>query len=273
MEIIKAIIFGIIQGITEWLPISSTGHMILVNEFITLDVSTAFWEMFLVVIQLASIFAVILLYWRTIWPVGLQNNSTNKQLYLKKDIINLWGKIIIGSIPAAIVGLLLDDWFQRYFYNWWTVAIMLIVVGILFLYVENKSYPSTADSLEQITYKQAFAIGIFQMIAAILPGTSRSGSTIIGGLMNRVSRTAAAEFTFILAIPAMIGASLLKLIKFGFSYTGTELTILLVGMVVSFVVSIFIIRFLMAYIRKHDFKIFAWYRIVLGILVIVYFSL
>lgn len=261
MEIIKAIILGIVEGITEWLPISSTGHMILVDEFMKMNVSAEFKEMFLVVIQLGAILAVVVIYWNTLIP-------TNKKTWI------MWMKIIVACIPAAIIGLLFDDVFNALFYNYQTVAIMLILVGILFIIIENKQKHTVpkVTNLDDLTYKQAFLIGLFQLVAAVFPGTSRSGATILGGLMIGVSRTVAAEFTFFLAIPVMFGASLLKLVKFGFHFTGNEAVILINGMVVAFLVSIAAIKFLMGYIKKHDFKVFGWYRIILGILVLGYFG-
>lgn len=262
MEIIKAIVLGIVEGITEWLPISSTGHMILVEEFMKMDVSAQFMEMFLVVIQLGAILAVVVIYWRRLIP-------TDKKTWI------MWIKIIVACLPAAVIGLLFDDLFNALFYNYQTVAIMLIVFGILFIVIENrnkKMVPKVND-LDSLTYKQALIIGLFQVIAAVLPGTSRSGATILGGLMIGVSRTAAAEFTFFLAIPVMFGASLLKLVKFGMHFTGTEVTLLLNGMVVAFLVSLAAIKFLMGYIKKHDFKVFGWYRIVLGVIVLGYFGI
>lgn len=271
LEILKAILFGIVEGITEWLPISSTGHMILLGEFVTLNVSEEFWEMFLVVIQLGAILAVVLLFWDKIFPF----NFKKSQPFIRKDIFSLWFKALTACIPAAVIGLAFDDVFDALFYNPWCVAAALIVFGVAFIIIENhnKNMHPAITSLDRITYKTALMIGVFQLIAAIFPGTSRSGATIIGALLIGVSRTAAAEFTFILAIPVMFGASLLKLVKFGFSFTGEELAILLVGMVVAFAVSVIVIRFLMGYIKKHDFKVFGWYRIALGIIVLAYFIL
>lgn len=272
-EILKAIVFGIVEGITEWLPISSTGHMILLGEFVKLDVSEEFWEMFLVVIQLGAILAVVLLFWNRIFPFGIRNDNFKKKIYVKKDIFSLWFKILVACIPAAVIGLAFDDVFDALFYNPWCVAIALIVFGVAFIVIEerNKNMRPRITSLGQITYQIALLIGFFQLIAAIFPGTSRSGATIVGALLLGVSRTVAAEFTFFLAIPVMLGASLLKVVKFGFSFTSMELTILFVGMIVAFLVSVFVIRFLMGYIKKHDFKIFGWYRIILGIIVLLYF--
>lgn len=278
-EILKSIIFGIVEGITEWLPISSTGHLILVEQFIKFkEVSPEFWSMFQVVIQFGAILAVVLLYWKRIWPI-----TNNKQKAIKKKgilshfdkkIMSLWGKILVGCIPAAIIGLLFDDVFEALFYNPVCIAIALIVFGIAFILIENRKKPNKNEKEKnsQITYKDALIIGVFQLLAAIFPGTSRSGATIIGGLLIGLSRPNAAEFTFYLAIPTMLGASLLKLVKFGFAFTGAELLILLIGMIVSFIVSLFVIKFLMNYIKKHDFKIFGYYRIALGILVLLCFS-
>lgn len=275
LEILKAVLFGVVEGITEWLPISSTGHMILLNEFVKLNVSSQFWDMFLVVIQFGAILAVILLYWKTIWPLGIYRHRKRTRIVWKKDTLSLWGKTIVACVPAGVVGVLLDDWLDEHLYNWLVVAIMLILVGVAFLVVEKvmKDRKPQITELKDLGMKQALIIGMFQLIAAVFPGTSRSGATIIGGLMIGVSRTVAAEFTFILAIPVMAGASLLKMLKFGFHFTGMETAVLGTGMVVAFVVSVIVIRFLMGYIRKHDFKPFGWYRIVLGALVIVYFAL
>ena len=268
IEIIKAIFFGIVEGITEWLPISSTGHMILLNEIVKLDVSKDFYDMFQVVIQLGAIMAVVILYWNQIFPIKKKDDK----LTVDKNIMSLWGKILVACVPAAIIGLLFDEVFEKLFYNYVCVAIALIVFGIAFIFIENKNKGKTAkiNSLKELSYNTVLLIGIFQLIAAIFPGTSRSGATIVGALILGVSRTVAAEFTFFLAIPVMFGASLLKLIKFSFAFTGLELAILLVGMIVAFVTSMFIIKFLMSYIKKHDFKVFGWYRIVLGIIVLLY---
>lgn len=277
MNLLKAALFGLVEGITEWLPISSTGHMILLNEFVTLDVSEDFWNLFLVVIQFGAILAVILLYWKTIWPLGLYHHRKRTRIVWKKNTLRLWAKTIVACIPAGIVGVLFDDWLDAHLYNWQVVSVMLIVVGAAFIVVENieakKDRAPRVDQLDDLTYKDAFLIGMFQLIAACLPGTSRSGATILGGLMIGVSRTTAAEFTFILAIPVMAGASLLKIVKYDGALAGDEKMILFVGMLVAFVVSILIIRFLMSYIRRHDFKVFGWYRIILGAAVIAYFAL
>lgn len=268
MEILKAILFGLIEGITEWLPISSTGHMILLDEFVQLSMSEAFKEMFLVVIQLGAILAVVLLFWKEIWPF-----TTPQKGWIKKDIFSMWFKIVTACIPAVILELVFGDKMEELFYNYQTVSIMLIVVGILFILVEqwNKDREAKIVSIDGITFRIAFYIGIFQLVAAVFPGTSRSGATIIGGLILGLSRTVAAEFTFYLAIPVMFGASFLKLLKFGLRFSMLELSVLLVGMVTAFLVSIFVIRFLMGYIKKHDFKVFGWYRIILGIVVILAF--
>ena len=270
LEILKSIFYGIVEGITEWLPISSTGHMILLEEILPMNVSASFWEVFLVVVQLGAILAVVLLYWKKLFPLNLSNK--NRPL-LRYDILQLWFKILVACIPAAIVGLLFDDWLNEHLYHSVVVAIMLILVGLAFLFLENRNRYQRArvTALSQITYRDALIIGIFQLIAAIFPGTSRSGATIIGALMIGVSRTIAAEFTFFLAIPVMFGASLLKLVKFGLAFSGMELGLLFVGMLSAFIVSLLVIRLLMAYIKKHDFKVFGYYRIALGIVVLAFF--
>ncbi|EQB87108.1 Undecaprenyl-diphosphatase [bioreactor metagenome] len=270
-EILKAILFGIVEGITEWLPISSTGHMILLDEFVKLNVSEAFMEMFLVVIQLGAILAVVVTYWKKLFPFSLGRGK----LLIKKDIMIMWVKIVAACIPAALVGVLWDDKIEALFYNYKTVAIMLILFGILFIVVENrnKGKKSKINTISQITFKAALMVGFFQLIAAVFPGTSRSGATILGGIFIGMSRTIAAEFTFFMAVPVMFGASLLKLVKFGLAFSGSEVIILLVGMVTAYVVSVVIIKFLMQYIKNRDFKIFGWYRIVLGVIVLLYFWL
>ena len=270
IEFLKIVVFGIVEGFTEWLPISSTGHMILLNEFVTLDVSPEFLEAFLVVIQFGSILAVVVLFWKKIFPFDFKGKPL-----IKKDIFVLWFKIATACIPAVLIGMPFDDFFEAHFYNYVCVAIALIVFGVLFLVVENrnKRFLPKVTELSQMTYRMAFIIGIWQLAAAVFPGTSRSGATIVGALLLGVSRTAAAEFTFFLAIPVMFGASILKLAKSGFSFSGGEWMILAVGMAVAFVVSVMVIRFLMGYIKKHDFKVFGWYRIGLGILVLGYFML
>ena len=271
IEFIKAIIYGIVEGITEWLPVSSTGHLILLSDFLPMKVSEDFWNVFLVVIQLGAILAVVVYFWQKIWPF---NTRVKNKPFLRYDVLNLWCKIIVACLPAAIVGVLLDDWVDAHLYNSTVVAIMLIVVGIAFLIVERSEYVRypRVTRLRELTYKDALIIGIFQVIAAVLPGTSRSGATIIGGLLNGVDRTTSAEFTFFLAIPVMAGASLLKIIKSDLEFTGGEMIILAIGVIVSFGVSLACIRFLMNYVKKHDFKVFGLYRIVLGLIVLAYFT-
>ena len=271
IEIIKAVLFGIVEGITEWLPISSTGHMILLDEFINLNVSNDFYKLFEVVIQLGAILAVVVLFFKSIWPL----KKKNEKVVLDKKTLNLWGKIIVACIPAAVIGLVADDWLDEHLYNSVVVSLALIIYGIVFIVIESKNVGKrTTKSVEKITYKQALQIGAFQLLA-LIPGTSRSGSTIIGGLLIGLERSVAAEFTFFLAIPVMAGASLLKLakyiIKVGFVFSGLEVAILLIATITAFIVSILVIKFLMNYIRKHDFKVFGYYRIALGILVLLYF--
>lgn len=274
LNIIYSIIYGVIEGITEWLPISSTGHLILAENFLKFEgISEGFFDMFDVVIQLGAILAVVVLYFKSIWPLKMQKSKHggNSKVVLDKNILILWAKILVACIPAAVVGLLFDDILNKYLYNSWVVATMLILVGIAFIVIENKKKdmkPRVTD-ITNLTYKDAIIIGLFQLIAAIFPGTSRSGATIIGALLIGISRTVAAEYTFFLAIPVMFGASLLKILKFGLRFTGMELAVLIVGMLIAFLVSIFVIKFLMNYIKKHDFKVFGWYRIVLGIIVII----
>ena len=269
LEIIKAIIFGIVEGITEWLPISSTGHMIILDDFIKLDCSEEFMEMFLVVIQLGAILAVVWLFWNKIFPFQFKDRQ---KPVIEQEKMVLWCKIIVACIPAAVVGILFDDVFEALFYHALPVAIALIVFGIAFILIErgNESRRPRIREMEDIDFKTALIIGMFQLIAAVFPGTSRSGATIVGALLVGVSRTAASEFTFCLAIPVMFGASLLKILKFGLSFTGMEAAILIVGMLVAFIVSVFVIRFLMDYIKKHDFQVFGWYRIILGMVVILF---
>lgn len=271
LEIIKAVILGIVEGITEWLPISSTGHMILVDEFLQLNVSPEFKEMFLVVIQLGAIMAVVVLYFKKLLPFSFEG----KKLKWEKNTLVMWLKILVSCVPAAIVGVLFDDKLEELFYNWQTVSAMLIIFGILFIIIErfNKGKTAKINSIDDFTYKTALIIGLFQLIAAIFPGTSRSGATIVGALLIGVSRAAAAEYTFFLAVPVMFGASALKLVKFGFGFTLQEAVILAIGMAVAFAVSILAIKFLVGYIKKHDFTAFGWYRIVLGAAVILYFAI
>ncbi|MHC1772857.1 MAG: undecaprenyl-diphosphate phosphatase [Flexilinea sp.] len=269
IEIIKAIILGIIEGITEWLPISSTGHMILADEFIRLNLSDAFKEMFLVVIQLGAIIAVIILYFQKLNPF-----SSKKTVDEKKDTIALWLKVIVACVPAGIIGLLFNDQIDAIFYNYKTVAITLILYGVLFIIIEqrNKSRHAKINEFSQLNYSTVLIIGLFQILA-LIPGTSRSGATILGAVLIGTSRSIAAEFSFFLSIPLMFGASAVKLIKFGFDFSGIEMAVLLIGMITAFVVSIWSIKFLVDYIKKHDFKVFGYYRIVLGIIVLLYFGI
>lgn len=278
-EIIKAIIYGIVEGITEWLPISSTGHLILVEQLIPFQgISEGFFDMFDVVIQLGAILAVVVLFWNKIWPFALtekeRQGRTGAGAWLKKDIWVMWFKILVSTVPAAVIGVLFDDLFTELFYNPVCVALALIIFGVAFIVIENwnRARESKVTALSEITYTMALLIGIFQVLAAVFPGTSRSGATIVGALLIGVSRTVAAEYTFFLAIPVMFGASLLKVVKFGLDFTSTELSLLLVGTVVSFAVSLFVLRFLMNYVKKHDFKVFGWYRIALGLVVLLYFG-
>mgnify|MGYP005802069007 FL=1 len=268
IELLKVIAIGIIQGITEWLPISSTGHMILAEELLKLNVSDEFMEMFRVVIQFGSILAVVVLYFRKLNPFALSKSKAEK-----RDTWTLWFKVLVGIIPAGVVGVLLDDWLDEHLYNYVTVAAALIVYGILFIVIEkwNKKRSLPTKTLSELTYKKSLAIGAFQMLS-LIPGTSRSGSTIIGASILGCERPVAAEFSFFMAIPVMLGASLLKLVKFGFDFTLTELIVMAVGVVTAFVVSIAAIKFLMDYIRKRDFSVFGWYRIVLGIIVLIWFA-
>ena len=297
LDILKSIIYGIVEGITEWLPISSTGHLILVERLIPFEgTSEGFFDMFDVVIQLGAILAVVLIFWRKIWPFYCKNNLKSKPGGIKKsasdlavggvamsmDAFWMWVKIVVACIPAVVYGLVLDDAVSEVFakpadgngtpIQVYVVAVMLVVVGIAFLIIENqnKGRKPTVTDLTALTYKDALIIGLFQLVAAALPGTSRSGATILGAIMIGISRTVAAEFTFFLGIPVMFGASLLKVVKFGFHFTGAEMTILLTGTVVSFLVSLVVVNFLMGYIKKHDFKVFGWYRIALGLVVLLF---
>ena len=271
IEITKAIFFGIVEGITEWLPISSTGHLILLDEFVKLNASDEFKEMFFVVIQLGAILAVIVSFWKKLFPFSTEQSEA---IHIKKDTLSLWGKILVASVPAAIIGLFFDDPIDALFYNPQTVAFTLILYGILFIIIENrqKNREIKITNVNGIDYKTAVLIGVFQMLA-LIPGTSRSGATIVGALLIGVSRVAAAEFTFFLAIPVMLGASFLKIVKLGIPAAGMEVAVLLVGSVVAFAVSLFAICFLIGYIKKRNFKAFGWYRIVLGIIVALYFLL
>ena len=266
IELLKTVILGIVEGFTEWLPISSTGHMILVDEFIKLNVSKEFMDMFLVVIQLGAIFAVVVLNFEKLNPF-----SSWKSRQEKRDTFQLWYKVIFACIPAAVIGLMFNKYMEEHFMTDPVVAATLIFYGIMFIIVENynKNRTPSVRNLNQLSYKTAFIIGLFQVLS-LVPGTSRSGSTILGGILFGTSRFVAAEFTFFLAIPVMFGASLLKLVKFGFHYTGAEILIMIVGMATAFVVSVLSIKFLLKYIKNNDFKAFGYYRIILGIIVIAY---
>lgn len=266
IEILEVIFLGIVEGITEWLPISSTGHMLLVDEFITLNMSEAFKEMFFVVIQLGAILAVVVMFWKKMFPFQFKNKT---QSIIKKDTFSLWFKVVIACIPGAIITILFDDYIEAHLHTPVVIAAALVFYGIAFIAIEiwNKKRFPTTSKLEDITYQTAFLIGLFQVLS-IIPGTSRSGATIVGALLIGVSRVAAAEFTFFLAVPVMFGLSAIKIMKFGISFTSTELLILVIGVVVAFAVSILVIKFLMEYIKKHDFKVFGWYRIALGIAVL-----
>jgi len=268
-EILKVVILGIVEGITEWLPISSTGHMLLIDEFIRLSGSEQFKEMFFYVIQLGAILAVVLLFWKKMWPFQFKDRS---KPVIRKDVFSIWFKVVVACIPGAIVTVLFDDYIEAHLHTPTVIAIALIFYGFLFIAIENinSSRTPTAMTIDDISYKTAFFIGLFQVLS-IIPGTSRSGSTIIGALTIGVSRVAAAEFTFFLAVPVMIGISFIKLLKFGFAFSSSELIILLIGCVVAFLVSILVIKLLMSYIKKKDFKIFGWYRIVLGLILLTYF--
>ena len=267
MEILKAIIFGIVEGITEWLPISSTGHMIILDEFLKLSVTDEFKNLFLVVIQLGAIMAVVILFWNQLWPFAF---TTNRKITVQKDKIILWVKIVLACIPAAIVGILFDSVFEKLFYHAVNVALALIIFGIALLIIERRNQGSTprVTSMNDLSYSIVFWIGMFQLIAAIFPGTSRSGATIVGALLLGVSRSVASEFTFCLAVPVMFGASFLKIIKYGFHFTGIEVMILLSGMITAFIVSMIVIKVFMKYVKEHNFNVFGWYRIVLGIFVL-----
>ena len=265
LEIIKAILMGIVEGVTEWLPISSTGHMILLEQIVKFNATEEFMSMFRVVIQLGAILAVVVLFWSKLWPFGIQHG----RVVSKPTVWQLWFKVVAATIPVLLISPL-DDWMEAHFYNYITVAAMLILYGVLFLVIENRRSAPRVARLEQITYKEAFIVGVWQMLA-IIPGTSRSGATIVGGLLLGLSRACVAEFTFYLAIPVMAGASLLKVVKFvlsGVAMTGTEIAVLVVGCVVAFVVSLAAIRFLMDYVKRHNFKVFGVYRIVLGVIVL-----
>lgn len=300
LDFLKAIIYGIVEGITEWLPISSTGHLILVEQWLPFDgASEGFFEMFDVVIQLGAILAVVVLFWHQIWPFYKKGSAKSRAKLVKSrkdpvlpggfalsmDAFWMWVKIVVACIPAVVYGVLLDDTVEELFARTLlgsgvtvqviVVAVMLVLVGALFIIIENKNKGRVPriNSLSDLTYSMVLFIGICQLVAAALPGTSRSGATILGAILIGVSRTTAAEFTFFLAIPVMFGASFLKVVKFGLNFTSTDLALLGIGTFVSFVVSLFVLRFLMSYIKKHDFRVFGWYRIVLGIVVLAYFGL
>ena len=275
LDVIKVIILGIVEGITEWLPISSTGHMILVEQFLRLNVSEEYWNMFLVVIQLGAILAVVFLYFPRLWPFTKTNpKETGIFRVMDRKKFVMWLKILISCVPAIVIGLPFDDWLDEHLYNYPTVALMLIIYGILFLLIEkrNKKVKPIIRNIDQIDYVTALLIGMFQVLA-LIPGTSRSGATILGGIILGMSRKTASEYTFFLAIPVMLGASLLKLVKFGLIFSGFELFLLIVGMLVAFFVSIFAIKFLLKYIRNHDFTVFGYYRIILGVIVLIYFAI
>ena len=274
IDLLKAALLGLIEGVTEWLPISSTGHLILANEFIQLGTSEAFTEMFDVVIQLGAILAVVVLFWNQLWPFCINREGHGLiERFCKADVWSMWFKVLVAIVPAAVIGLPLDDWMTAHLHTPLVVAAMLIVYGIAFLGMETvyaKHHRFRYRSLDALTYPVALGIGFFQVLS-LVPGTSRSGATILGAMLLGCSRTVSAEFTFFLAVPVMFGASLVKLLKFGLSFTGAELAVLATGMIVAFVVSVLAIKFLMGYIKKHDFKPFGWYRIALGALVLLYF--
>ena len=283
LEIIKAVIYGIVEGITEWLPVSSTGHMILLGELVRPDVSEEFLNLFMVVIQLGAIIAVILTMWKRIWPFGTARRGNgrgsrrigNSPFYINMETVRLWGLVLISCVPAAVIGILFDDFLDEHLQNWVCVSIMLIVVGLLFIVVESliKGKEPSVNSLYELTVRDALIIGLCQVVAAVLPGTSRSGATIIGALLLGIARTVAVEYTFILAIPVMAGASLLKILKFDGEIASSEMVFLVVGMLTAFAVSMLVIRGILRYIRTHDFRIFGWYRIVLGVIVILFFGI
>lgn len=270
-EFIKVIIIGIVEGITEWLPISSTGHMLLIDEFLQLNMSEEFKKMFFVVIQLGAILAVVMIFWNKMFPFQFKDKYKS---IIKKESFSLWFKVAIACVPSGVMGILFDDFLEEHLQTPVIIALMLIIYGILFIIIENwnKKRTASTETLSDITYKTALIIGVFQVLS-LIPGTSRSGATIIGALLIGVSRVAAAEFTFFLAVPTMIGASAYKLMQFGFNFSGTEFIALGLGMVTAFMVSVFVIKFLMKYIKKNDFKVFGWYRIALGIVVLLYFGI
>lgn len=271
-----AFIFGLVEGVTEWLPVSSTGHMIILNEFLKLNVSPDFYDLYLVVIQLGAIIAVLVIFWKDIWPFGIKNNEHSFSdsgigRYVMKDKIIMWLKIVLACVPAAIVGVLFDDWLDEHLYNYVVVAVALIVFGVAFIVVEQlmKNKKTIVNTVNQLNWGHAFAIGLFQLLAAIFPGASRSGSTIVGSIAIGIKREAAAKFTFFLAIPVMLGASLLKIVKFKGDVTGHEVGLLIVGMITAFLVSLLVINKLMSFIKKHSFTCFGWYRIALGVLILI----
>ena len=268
IELIKAAVYGVVEGITEWLPISSTGHMLLLNQFLSMDVSEDFWNMFLVVIQLGAILAVCVMFFHRLNPF-----SPSKSADERRGTWSLWGKTVVACIPAAVIGIPIDDWMEAHLMNAYVVSAMLILYGVLFIAVENINYGKrpAVERTGQISYQLALLIGLFQVLA-LVPGTSRSGATILGAMILGCSRSAAAEFSFFLGIPVMFGASLLKIVKFGLGFSGWEVFILLFGMAVAFLVSVYSIKFLMSYIRRNDFKMFGYYRIVLGAVVLLYFA-
>ena len=275
IEILKVVFLGIVEGVTEWLPISSTGHMLLVDEFIQLNASESFKEMFFFVIPLGAILAVVVLFWGKMWPFKKKDTDDGVNgagSILRKDVWSLWFKVVVACIPGAVVTIAFDDYIEAHLHTPFVIAMTLIIYGIAFIFIErwNKNRIPKVEILSDITYMTAFLIGLFQVLS-IIPGTSRSGATIVGALLIGVSRVAAAEFTFFLAVPVMFGMSALKMVKMGFAMTGAEAVILILGMAVAFIVSLIVIKFLMGYIKKHDFQIFGWYRIVLGILVLLYF--
>ncbi len=280
LELLKALVLGVIEGITEWLPISSTGHLILADEFIRLDMSDAFVEMFNVVVQLGAILAVVVLFWGKLWPfcndrTAVRRKGEGAAAYFVRrwcvaDTWIMWFKVLVAILPAMIVGLPLDDWMTEHLHTPVVVAAMLILYGILFIWMENRHKTPRIESIEGLSWAVAFGIGMFQVLS-LVPGTSRSGATILGAMLLGCTRTVAAEFTFFLAIPVMFGASLIKVLKFGLDFTGAEVIVLLVGMLSAFIVSMLCIQFLMNYVKRHDFKVFGWYRIALGALVLLYF--
>lgn len=278
MDILKSIILGIIEGITEWLPISSTGHLILADEFIKLNMSDEFMSMFEVVIQLGAILAVVVVFWHKLWPFTANKEKgysyiTGGNGIIKKDVMDMWFKVVVAMLPAAILGIPFDDFLEEHFHNYIVVSAALIVYGVLFIVIErrNRSRTPKISVMSELSYKTALLIGCFQALS-LIPGTSRSGSTILGAVIIGVSRVTAAEFSFFLAIPVMLGASFIKILKFGFTFSGAEAAVLLSGTVTAFIVSVIAVKFLMSYVRRHDFSAFGWYRIVLGAAVLAYFS-